>query len=60
MKPRTSVYHILARCKAAKHGKSFKAKRTQENAKFNKEIAGKHHELTRQINESWSKFQADY
>lgn len=42
MKPRDPNYRILARCKAAKHGKTEKAKRKQENEKVAKELADKH------------------
>lgn len=60
MKPRNSVYRILARCKAATHGKSFKAKRTQENAKFNQEIREKHLTLAEEIAKTWELLEEDY
>jgi hypothetical protein len=42
MKPRTQLYRILARCKAAKHGPSQKAIRNKENARIAQELNEKH------------------
>lgn len=53
MKPRNSVYRILARCKAAKHGPTEKATRKRENEKVAQEINDKHIRIRKEITESW-------
>lgn len=53
MKPRTSVYRILARCKAAKHGPTEKATRKRENEKVAQEINEKHIRIRKELAESW-------
>lgn len=53
MKPRNSVYRILARCKAAKHGPTEKATRKRENEKVAQEINEKHVRIRKELTESW-------
>lgn len=60
MKPRNSMYRILARCKAAKHGKTEKATRRQENARVAKESAEQHKCTSRNIAKAWECMEQDY
>lgn len=60
MKPRTSVYRILARCKAAKHGPTEKAARKRENEKVAQELNEGHVRIRKQILESWELYEEDY
>ena len=60
MKPRTSVYRILSRCKAAKHGTSEKAKRNQENAKVAQEVARLHERACEETQTTWELMDYDY
>jgi hypothetical protein len=60
MKPRTSVYRILARCKAAKHGPTEKATRKRENEKVTQELNEKHRSLTKEMEKTWELYEEDY
>lgn len=60
MKPRNSVYRILARCKAAKHGPTEKATRKRENEKVAQELNEKHKSLSREMEKTWKMYEEDY
>jgi phosphoribosyl-ATP pyrophosphohydrolase len=57
MKPRNSLYKILATRKSGAHEQSWKAKRTQENARIAQILGEKHESLFQASQDAGSKYQ---